>query len=71
MELVYSVPLEEQGSWVALTPDAAGRLIASDQFGGLFRVTVGEGASQTTVEKLNVPIGHAYRGFSTPMTASM
>ena len=59
VELVYSVPLEEQGSWVALTPDAAGRLITSDQFGGLYRATVGESASETTVEKLNVPIGHA------------
>ena len=59
VELIYAVPLEEQGSWVALTPDAAGRLITSDQFGGLYRVTVGEDASGTTVEKLNVSIGHA------------
>ena len=59
VELIYAVPLEEQGSWVALTPDAAGRLITSDQFGGLYRVTVGEDACGTTVEKLNVSIGHA------------
>ena len=31
VELGYSVPLEEQGSWVSLTPDAKGRLITSDQ----------------------------------------
>lgn len=59
VELVYSVPLEEQGSWVALTPDSAGRLITADQFGGLYRVTLGDGDSGTEVEKLNLPIGHA------------
>jgi hypothetical protein len=29
VELVYPVPLHEQGSWVALTPDPSGRLITS------------------------------------------
>ena len=33
MELVYSVP--RPGSWVCLTVDDKGRLIASDQSGGL------------------------------------
>lgn len=59
VELVYSVPLEEQGSWVALTPDTAGRLITADQFGSLYRVTLGTGGSGTEVEKLDLPIGHA------------
>lgn len=59
VELVYSVPLAEQGSWVALTPDEKGRLIASDQFGSLYRVKVGERLSETAVERLNLPIGHA------------
>ncbi len=59
VELVYSVPLEEQGSWVALTPDSKGRLIAADQFGSLYRVTLGVGGSVTEVEKLDLPIGHA------------
>ena len=59
VELVYSVPLEEQGSWVALTPDTAGRLITADQFGSLYRVTLGDGDSVTEVEKLDLPIGHA------------
>lgn len=59
VELVYSVPLKEQGSWVALTPDSAGRLITSDQFGGLYRVTLGDEDSVTEVEKLDLPIGHA------------
>ena len=30
-ELVYEVPAETEGSWVANTPDDKGRLIASDQ----------------------------------------
>ena len=59
VELVYSVPLEEQGSWVALTPDTAGRLITADQFGSLYRVTLGVGDSVTEVERLDLPIGHA------------
>ena len=59
VELVYSVPLEEQGSWVALTPDTAGRLITADQFGSLYRVTLGAGDSVTEVERLDLPIGHA------------
>ena len=39
VELLYSVPKEEQGSWVALTADPKGRLIVSDQYGKLYRVT--------------------------------
>lgn len=38
-ELLYSVPKEEQGSWVAMTQDDRGRLIVSDQYGALYRVT--------------------------------
>ena len=37
VELVYSVPGGEQGSWVNLCTDAKGRIIASDQYGGLYR----------------------------------
>ncbi len=39
VDLVYSVPRETQGSWVSLTVDTKGRLIASDQYGKLYRVT--------------------------------
>jgi len=35
-ELVYEVP-SKQGSWVCLTTDPQGRLIASDQYGKLYR----------------------------------
>ena len=37
MELLYTVPKAEQGSWVNLCVDGKGRIIASDQFGGLYR----------------------------------
>ncbi len=38
-ELLYSVPAEKQGSWVNLCTDDKGRLLVSDQFGGLYRIT--------------------------------
>ena len=34
VELLYSVPAGEQGSWVNLGLDNKGRIIASDQYGG-------------------------------------
>jgi putative heme-binding domain-containing protein len=37
VELLYSVPGGEQGSWVALCKDDKGRLYASDQYGDLYR----------------------------------
>ena len=43
VELVYSVPLEAQGSWVCMTTDPRGRLICSDQRGGLYRLTLEKG----------------------------
>ncbi len=59
VELLYSVPKSLQGSWVSMTNDPKGRLIVSDQSGGLYRVTVGSSASDTKVEKLDVAIGQA------------
>lgn len=38
-ELLYSVPGDTQGSWVNLCTDHKGRLLVSDQFGGLYRIT--------------------------------
>lgn len=40
IELIYSVPRDDQGSWVALCQDDRGRLIVSDQYGGLFRFPI-------------------------------
>jgi len=59
VELLYSVPKSRQGSWVAMTPDPKGRLIVSDQYGSLYRVTPGRDEAATKVEKLKVPIGQA------------
>lgn len=62
VELLYSVPKDIQGSWVNLCVDPKGRLIVSDQYGGLFRVTVppiGGDAAATKVEPIPVPIGEA------------
>ena len=38
-ELLYSVPADKQGSWVNLCTDNKGRILVSDQFGGLYRIT--------------------------------
>jgi putative heme-binding domain-containing protein len=59
VERLYSVPKASQGSWVAMTPDPRGRLIVSDQAGGLYRVTVGKDEAATKVEPIDVPIGAA------------
>ena len=39
IELLYSVPSDTQGSWVNLCADNKGRLLVSDQFGGLYQMT--------------------------------
>lgn len=39
VELIYSVPGDTYGSWVNLCADDKGRLLVSDQFGGLYRLT--------------------------------
>jgi putative heme-binding domain-containing protein len=61
-ELVYNVPLQRQGSWVSLTHDDKGRLIAGDQEGGIYRITpspIGGDLSKTKIEKLDVNVGMA------------
>lgn len=61
-ELLYTVPLEQQGSWVSLTTDPKGRLIASAQHGGMYRITLpaaGEGLDSIKVEPLGVDVGSA------------
>ncbi len=59
VELLYSVPGVEQGSWVNLCADDKGRLIVSDQFGGLYRITppaAGATVERATVEKVPADI---------------
>jgi putative heme-binding domain-containing protein len=65
VDLLYSVPKEEQGSWVSMALDPRGRLIVSDQYGKLYRVTpppldaTGSGA-EARVEAIDVAIGEAH-----------
>ncbi len=61
VELLHTTSKAEEGSWVNMCVDTKGRLIASDQYGGLFRITVpplGQ-AGPVKVEKINVPLGEA------------
>jgi glucose/arabinose dehydrogenase len=53
VELLYSVPSETQGSWVAMCQDDKGRLIVSDQYGGLYRFPIpklGEPVDPASIE---------------------
>lgn len=59
VELLYSVPGEEQGSWVNLCTDNKGRLLVSDQFGGLYRITpppVGSPVDAAQIEEVPAEI---------------
>ena len=59
VELLYSVPGDEEGSWVNLCLDDKGRILASDQYGGLFRFAApppGQALDPKKVEKLAVEI---------------
>jgi len=56
LEKLYQVP-KEQGSWVSMTQAPDGRLVVCDQYGGLFRVTVGE---TVKAEAWDLPIGGAH-----------
>lgn len=61
VELLYSVPKEEEGSWVSMCTDPKGRLIVCDQYGGLYRVTpppIGT-PGEIGLEKLEVELGDA------------
>ena len=59
VELLYSVPGKEQGSWVNLCTDDKGRLLVSDQFGGLYRITPsapGQPVEAANIEKVPADI---------------
>ena len=59
VELLHSVPISEQGSWVNLCTDGKGRIIASDQYGGLFRFAPpapGQPLDPATIEKIPAAI---------------
>ena len=63
VDLVYSVPQATQGSWVNMTVDPRGRLIVSDQYGKLYRVSlpsIANGQGKIGVEPIDAPIGEAH-----------
>jgi len=59
VERLWSVPGDSQGSWVALAVDPRGRLYASDQYGGLYRVTLPGEGQEVRVERVPVALGEA------------
>lgn len=62
VERLFVVPREELGSWVCLTTDPEGRLIASDQGEkGLVRISPApaDGSAETIVERIPVPLTSA------------
>jgi putative heme-binding domain-containing protein len=59
VELIYSVPGGEQGSWVNLTSDDTGRIYASDQYGMIYRFkapAAGQTLSAADIEKVPAEI---------------
>ena len=76
VELLYSVPSQQQGSWVSMTHDDRGRLIVCDQTGSLYRLTLpgvgprGRDLRELQVEKIDVDLGMA-KACSMHSTASM
>jgi putative heme-binding domain-containing protein len=59
IETIFEVP-KSMGSWVSLTTDPQGRLIASDQGGaGLYLITPGKDNKATEVERLPVELSSA------------
>ncbi len=62
VELIHTVSRADEGSWVSLTVDDQGRLIASDQYGGLYRLTPPPLGSKepAQVEKLTADIAGAH-----------
>ncbi len=60
VELLYTVPKDEQGSWVSLAVDSKGRITAADQYGSLYRITpppLGSGPeAKASIEKLSIDL---------------
>ena len=59
VDLLYSVPLDQQGSWVCMTVDSQRRLICGDQRGALYRVTLSPTNDEVDVQRLDIDIGFA------------
>ena len=55
IDLLYSVPMEKQGSWVAMCMDDKQRLIVSDQYGGIYRFPIpatGKNVDPASIEQI-------------------
>ena len=60
LERIYRVPAD-QGSWVAMTVDGQGRLLCSDQYGKIYRVTLPtDGESKPVAEPLEIALQGAH-----------
>ena len=61
VELIYSVPKDQEGSWVAVCTDPKGRLIVSDQYGKLYRLTLPPLGTTDglKIETIDLPVGQA------------
>ena len=60
VDRLYSVPANDQGSWVALTVDPEGRLITADQYGKLYRVTLPTEDTTIQIDSIDVDIRNAH-----------
>ncbi len=58
VDLLYTVPKEEQGSWVGITYDDKGRLITTDQYGGIYRITLPatDSDAEPQIEQLDITL---------------
>lgn len=73
-ERLYGPSEHEEGSWVSMTFDNKGRIIASDQYGYLYRINVpaiGDTVNKTKVEKLEVLKDPAFMTDTTTGKVSM
>ena len=61
VEQIYTVPKDKQGSWVAMCMDPKGRLIVSDQYGKLYRLTLPplNVSTEPQIEVIDAEIGFA------------
>lgn len=62
VEKLYNVPKDQEGSWVALTVDPKGRLIACDQYGSIYRMSVPAVGQTEALKpvKLDIAMGKAH-----------
>ena len=55
---LYGPSENKEGSWVSMTFDGKGRLLASDQYGAIYRMDVpaiGDTVTKVKIEKINIP----------------